>query len=142
MIAADEFKAAQRRLLERYRIDAEPQFIEVPAVRGHVHVLRSGTGPPVVMVPGFADPAAMWAALMAGLEGSAPRGCAAARRAPGGAPLEGAPRTDSASRSADLGLPRCVRRAERGWRGRPGHPRRRVLPRAWSGTYSLGRTSR
>jgi pimeloyl-ACP methyl ester carboxylesterase len=69
MIAVDEFKAAQSRLLERYRIDAEPQFIEVRAVRGRVHVLRSGTGPSVVMVPGFADPAAMWAPLMAGLEG-------------------------------------------------------------------------
>lgn len=69
MTAVDEFEAAQSRLLKRYGIDAEPQFIEVPAVRGRVHVLRSGTGPPVVMVPGFADPAAMWAPLMAGLEG-------------------------------------------------------------------------
>jgi pimeloyl-ACP methyl ester carboxylesterase len=69
MTAVDEFNAAQSSLLERYGIEAEPKFIEVPAVQGRVHVLRSGTGPPVVMVPGFADPAAMWAPLMAGLEG-------------------------------------------------------------------------
>jgi pimeloyl-ACP methyl ester carboxylesterase len=69
MTAVEAFGAAQSRLLERYGVDAESQFLEVPAVRGRVHVLRSGAGPPVLMVPGFTDPAAMWAPLMAGLEG-------------------------------------------------------------------------
>lgn len=69
MIAVDEFKAAQERLLHRYGVDATSVFIDAAAVEGPVHVLRSGTGPPVVMVPGFADPAAMWAPLMAELEG-------------------------------------------------------------------------
>lgn len=68
MTAVDEFKAAQARLLQRYGVNAESQFIEVATVEGGVHVLRSGSGPPVVMVPGFADPAAMWAPLMAGLD--------------------------------------------------------------------------
>lgn len=69
MTAIDEFKTAQTRLLQRYGVDAESQFIEIATVEGRVHVLRSGAGPPVVMVPGFADPAAMWAPLMAELEG-------------------------------------------------------------------------
>ena len=69
MTAIDEFKAAQRRLLQRYGVDAESEFIEVAAVEGRVHVLCSGTGPAVVMVPGFSDPAVMWAPLMAALDG-------------------------------------------------------------------------
>ena len=69
MTAVDDFTAAQTRLLQRYDVDARSQFLEVAAVEGLVHVLRSGTGPPVVLVPGFADPTAMWAPLMAGLDG-------------------------------------------------------------------------
>lgn len=71
MSAVDEFKAAQERLLQRFGVGAESQFIEIAAVEGRVHMLRCGTGPPVVMVPGFADPAAMWAPLMAALNGFA-----------------------------------------------------------------------
>jgi len=41
MTAVDEFKAAQERLLQHYGVDAESQFIEVAAVEGRVHVLRS-----------------------------------------------------------------------------------------------------
>lgn len=69
MTAVDEFKAAQYRLLQRYGVDATSQFIEIAAVEGRAHVLRAGTGPAVVMVPGFADPAAMWMPLMAELDG-------------------------------------------------------------------------
>lgn len=66
----DEFKAAQKRLLERFKVDAESRFLaEVPAVEGSVHVLTCGDGPPVVLVPGFADPTAMWAPLMSKLHG-------------------------------------------------------------------------
>jgi pimeloyl-ACP methyl ester carboxylesterase len=69
MTAVDEFKAAQERLLRRHGVDAESQFVEVAAVEGPAHVLCSGTGAPVVMLPGYGDPAAMWAPLMAGLDG-------------------------------------------------------------------------
>ena len=69
MNAHDEFRRAQRRLLDRVGVRAESHFFDVPAVSGRVHVLIAGEGPPVVMVPGFADPAAMWAPLMARLEG-------------------------------------------------------------------------
>lgn len=69
MTPVDDFKAAQERLLRRYGLDAESRFLEIAAVDDRVHVLHGGTGPPVVMVPGFADPAAMWAPLMAGLDG-------------------------------------------------------------------------
>lgn len=69
MTALEEFKASQERLLERFGLDAESRFLEVPTVAGRVHVLVQGEGPPVVLVPGFADPAAMWAPLMAELSG-------------------------------------------------------------------------
>lgn len=69
MTAVDEFRAAQTRLLRRFDVNAESRFVDVPSVGGRVHVLSCGDGPPVLMVPGFGDPAAMWAPLMAGLEG-------------------------------------------------------------------------
>lgn len=63
MSATEEFIAAQERLLQRVGVSAESRFLEAPAVSGRTHVLISGEGPPVVMVPGFGDPAAMWAPL-------------------------------------------------------------------------------
>ncbi len=69
MPVVEEFQAAQKKLLQHHGVDAESHFVKVAAVEGGVHVLRCGTGPPVVMVPGFADPAAMWAPLMARLHG-------------------------------------------------------------------------
>ena len=69
MTPIDEFKLAQQRLLERFGVRAESRFFEVPALSGPVHVLTSGSGPPVLLVPGFSDPAAMWAPLMARLDG-------------------------------------------------------------------------
>lgn len=69
MSAVEAFKTSQARLLKHYGVDAESRYIKVPAVTGHAHVLRAGAGPPVVMVPGFGDPAAMWAPLMAELGG-------------------------------------------------------------------------
>jgi pimeloyl-ACP methyl ester carboxylesterase len=65
----EEFKVAQERLLRRFGVDAESRFFKVSAVSGRVHALIRGEGPPVVMVPGFGDPAAMWAPLMAELNG-------------------------------------------------------------------------
>ena len=67
--ATEQFIAAQNRLLQRTGVQAESRFLEVPAISGCAHVLVSGEGPPVVMVPGFGDPAAMWAPLMAELDG-------------------------------------------------------------------------
>lgn len=67
--AVEEFKASQERLLQRFGVDAESHLCEVPSISGLVHVLRCGEGPPVVLVPGFGDPAAMWAPLMAELDG-------------------------------------------------------------------------
>jgi pimeloyl-ACP methyl ester carboxylesterase len=69
MAATDDFKRAQARLFERVGVSAESRFLDVPAVLGRAHVLVSGSGPPVVMVPGFGDPAAIWAPLMGKLGG-------------------------------------------------------------------------
>lgn len=65
----EEFEAAQARLLRRSGVAADSRFLDVEAVEGGAHVLVSGSGPPVLMVPGFADPTAMWAPLMAQLPG-------------------------------------------------------------------------
>ncbi|HQU73884.1 MAG TPA: alpha/beta hydrolase [Calditrichia bacterium] len=70
MTAVHEFEVQQGRLLQQFGVKAESIFLEnVPAVEGRVHVLKCGEGPAVVMVPGFGDPAAMWAPLMAALKG-------------------------------------------------------------------------
>jgi len=71
MTAVDDFRAAQVRLLQRYAPDTTSHFFEIPAVSGRVHALRRGQGPPLVLVPGFGDPAAMWAPLMGELDGVA-----------------------------------------------------------------------
>lgn len=60
---------AQQRMLERYRIDARSRYIAVPALDGHAHVLVCGDGPAVVLINGLGVPGAMWAPLMARLEG-------------------------------------------------------------------------
>jgi pimeloyl-ACP methyl ester carboxylesterase len=69
MSEIDRFKSAQHAVLTRYGVDAESTFLEIDAVKGKTHVLTAGDGPPLVFVPGFADPAAMWVPLMAELEG-------------------------------------------------------------------------
>ncbi|MFZ0391943.1 MAG: alpha/beta hydrolase [Calditrichia bacterium] len=63
------FIQAQSKLLKKFKIDYESRFIHVPAVSGQAHVLVTGKGPPVILVPGFGDPAAMWAPLLAKLSG-------------------------------------------------------------------------
>lgn len=65
----DEFVVTEARLLRKVGVQAESRFLDVRSVAGQTHVLVSGKGPPVVMVPGFGDPAAMWAPLMAELGG-------------------------------------------------------------------------
>lgn len=64
-----EFIRAQERTLRHYGVDAESRFIDVDAVAGRAHILVAGDGPPVMMVIGGGLPAAMWAPLMAELEG-------------------------------------------------------------------------
>jgi 2-hydroxy-6-oxonona-2,4-dienedioate hydrolase len=64
-----DFTRAQERMLKRFGVAAEARFVEVPAIRGRAHVLVSGDGPPVVLVNGIGTPAAMWAPLMARLDG-------------------------------------------------------------------------
>lgn len=60
----ESFEVAPGKLLERYDVRAESRWIDVPAVGGRAHVLVAGEGRPVVLVPGFGDPAAIWAPLM------------------------------------------------------------------------------
>ncbi|MBW3566072.1 MAG: alpha/beta hydrolase [Acidobacteria bacterium] len=67
--ARENFFEAQRRMLDRYEVSAESRFIDVPSIDGKTHVLVSGDGPPVVMLNGIGTPGAMWAPLMAELDG-------------------------------------------------------------------------
>lgn len=68
-MAVEDFKQAQQRMLDRFGIEADSRFVEVPALQGRAHVLVVGEGPPVVMVNGIGTPGAMWAPLMAKLAG-------------------------------------------------------------------------
>jgi pimeloyl-ACP methyl ester carboxylesterase len=63
------FIEAQTAALKRYGVDAEECFVDSPTVDGRAHVIVAGEGPPVVMVNGIGTPAAMWAPLMAQLNG-------------------------------------------------------------------------
>lgn len=65
------FEAAQAAVLDRFGVAAESKYVKVPALEGRAHVLVAGAGPPVVMVNGIGTPAAMWAPLMAQLQGRA-----------------------------------------------------------------------
>lgn len=64
-----DFIEAQRRMLDRYGVEAQSEFVEVPSTGGRAHALVSGEGPAVVMVSGIGTPGAMWAPLMAELAG-------------------------------------------------------------------------
>lgn len=64
-----EFIEAQRRMLDRYGVEAQSRFVEAPSTGGRAHVLACGEGPAVVMVNGIGTPGAMWAPLMAELGG-------------------------------------------------------------------------
>lgn len=65
----EEFTTAQRRVLERYAVDAESTMVDVPMLEGSAHVLVAGEGPPVMMVIGGGIVAGTWAPLMRELEG-------------------------------------------------------------------------
>lgn len=65
----EEFLEAQRRMLSRYGVEAESRFIDVPSVDGRAHLLEVGEGAEVVVLNGMGTPAAMWAPLLAELDG-------------------------------------------------------------------------
>lgn len=64
-----DFIEAQQRVLDRYGVDAQSRFVDVPSLGGRAHALVTGDGPPAVMVSGIGTPGAMWAPLMARLDG-------------------------------------------------------------------------
>jgi pimeloyl-ACP methyl ester carboxylesterase len=66
---AERFRAAQRRVLERYGVAADCRLVDLPGTVRRAQVLVAGEGPPVVMVIGGTVPAAFWAPLMARLPG-------------------------------------------------------------------------
>jgi pimeloyl-ACP methyl ester carboxylesterase len=65
-----EFLAAQQHALAHHGVAAEPRFVPVPCL-GRAHVLSVGEGPPVLLVNGIGTPGAMWAPLMARMDGIA-----------------------------------------------------------------------
>jgi len=65
----EEFLEAQRRMLSRYGVRAESRFVDAPSVDGRAHLLEVGRGPDVVVLNGMGTPAAMWAPLLAELDG-------------------------------------------------------------------------
>lgn len=65
--ARQQFMDAQRRMLQRYGLEAESRFIKIPSIDGQAHLLTLGEGPPAIMVNGIGTPGAMWAPLMAEL---------------------------------------------------------------------------
>ncbi len=68
---ARSFLKAQAEVLDRFGVETEDRFVEVPVIEGRAHVLVAGEGPPVVLANGIGTPAAMWAPLMAHLDGFA-----------------------------------------------------------------------
>lgn len=67
--ARQNFIDAQQQILDRCSVDAESRFVDVPSIGGRAHVLVCGDGSPVVMINGIGTPGAMWAPLMAELDG-------------------------------------------------------------------------
>ncbi len=65
----EDFSEAQAAVLNRYGLVAEELWIDASIVEGQAHVLVAGEGPPVVLLNGIGVPAAMWAPLMARLDG-------------------------------------------------------------------------
>lgn len=63
------FFHAQANVLRRYGVVAEERWVAAPTVDGRAHGLVTGEGPAVVLLNGIGVPAAMWAPLMARLEG-------------------------------------------------------------------------
>ncbi|MGK7371494.1 MAG: alpha/beta fold hydrolase, partial [Candidatus Halalkalibacterium sp. M3_1C_030] len=56
-------------MFKRYEVEAESRFFNVPSIDGSAHISITGEGPPVVMINGIGTPGAMWAPLMAEIDG-------------------------------------------------------------------------
>lgn len=67
-MSIENFQRAQSAMLAASGVAATSKFLDVDG-GGKVHVLVQGEGPPLVMVNGIGTPAAMWAPLMAALDG-------------------------------------------------------------------------
>lgn len=68
--ARQDFIQAQQRVLDRFGVEAESRFFDVPSVdEGQAHALICGEGPAVVLLSGIGTPAAMLAPLLAELKG-------------------------------------------------------------------------
>lgn len=66
-MSIENFQRAQHATLASYGVAATSRFLDVEG--GKAHVLVHGEGPPLVMVNGIGTPAAMWAPLIAALDG-------------------------------------------------------------------------
>lgn len=64
----ERLEAAQQRLIEHNGLDATSAFVDIGAPVSTVHHLHAGDGPPTVLVPGVASPAALFVPLMAELD--------------------------------------------------------------------------
>ena len=65
----EHFLKAQQKLLDRYGVEVESKFVDIPSIRGRAQVLITGKGPALVIINGIGTPAAMWAPLMAKING-------------------------------------------------------------------------
>lgn len=68
-MSVEQFTESQRRVLERHEVAAESRFVEAPVVGGRAHVLVVGERPGVLLINGIGTPGAMWAPLLAELDG-------------------------------------------------------------------------
>lgn len=68
-MSQQRFSAAQEAVLAKHGVASESLFVDVPPLRGPAHVLTAGSGPPLVMINGAGVPAAMFAPLLAHLQG-------------------------------------------------------------------------
>ena len=65
----EDFLEAQTAVLEHAGIECAERWVDTATVDGQAHVLATGQGPPVVLINGIGVPSAMWAPLMARLNG-------------------------------------------------------------------------
>jgi 2-hydroxy-6-oxonona-2,4-dienedioate hydrolase/4,5:9,10-diseco-3-hydroxy-5,9,17-trioxoandrosta-1(10),2-diene-4-oate hydrolase len=63
------FELAQRKLLERFGVDARSRFLEIDGPVRRAHALDAGSGEPIVLLHGGGSFAGHWASLMPELEG-------------------------------------------------------------------------
>lgn len=67
--AVDRFLNAERELFEKHDLVVRDRYVDLAPSRLRVRILESGEGTPVILLPGLGSVAAMWAPLLAGLQG-------------------------------------------------------------------------